>query len=293
MKGLCSLLLLFILASALLLIYIKSISIEKFGITLPHIETHPIKFTYNVDNSRVVKVLDNIIIDGRYLNVYQCRPLSITTDTINTNAVVIYNPLGQYIKITDTTLDKLEVEELKLPVLSLLASGGVSPSDYLLVWSSKYLAKQPKQDFSIWRPIAPIGYQSLCDVVVMGFSKPTPVTSNVVCLPQSILESSPVLKDVMLSVDYNAFDIDYKLHCWNVSSHQFFRCSSTSNSSVKAETNDDDSLPLVTNEQNIKESIYNIKNENILAGGSSIPSSMTATTPTTPTIHNTRFKMST
>lgn len=256
-------LVLFIVVAFLAILYVKKIEHFQSNVVLPppsvDIQVDPVSFTYNTDMSNVVKVIDNINVDGRYLNVFQCNEMTANNGDK-------YKPLGQYMKITDKNLTDISADEKKTVCLNLLVKGSKPPSDYMMIWSSQYLKKPPQQDFSIWRPIPPSGYKSMCDICVLGFSKPSSATSNVICLPASVVENSPILKDIMLQVNYNAVDMDYTLHCWNASSHNFFRCANE----VKggATPSPDPKKPLVTDKQFLLDNIFNIKGENLKNMGS-------------------------
>lgn len=219
----------------------------------------PVTFTYNTDMSNVVKIIDNINVDGRYLNVFQCKPVIAQNGDK-------YKPLGQYMTITDSNLVDITDDEKKKVCLNLLVKGGLELIEYSMIWSSQFLSKPPQQDFSIWRPIPPSGYKNMCDIIVPGFSKPSQLTTPIICLPDSVVENSPVLKDILLKVDYEAINMNYTLHCWNTSSHNFFRCANDNTASKNATPTqeiEDMNAPLVTSKEVLLNNIFNIKDENM------------------------------
>ena len=249
---------LFILVALLSLYYVQR---ENFTATEEETSTNPNDltqptFTYNGDSANITHVVDNINVNGQYLNIFQCKA-----------EVNGYNPVGQYMKITKSpyTMASLgSTDWKKITSLCLLAKGGQKPMDYVMVWASQFLNKPPQQDFSIWRPIAPAGYRSLCDICVLGFSKPSSATNEIVCLPAEICESSPILKDSLLNIE------ESKLQCWNVSSHYFFKCAnrpltpqSSSSPKPRQIMFNQPPMPLVMSEADLKADIYNIKYENL------------------------------
>ena len=202
---------------------------------------------YNTEPHNVMTVMDNIPIgNGLYMSVFQCG--TITMDNGD-----IYNSIGQLLKVSAKPQPILATD-METPSLNLVVKGAPRCVEYSLLWSSQYLNKPPQQDFSIWRPIAPLGFKALGDICVLGFSAPSGVNAPV-CLPIAMLEESPVLKNLLLDVDYKRNSMDYMLKCWNVSSHQFFRCSGYS--AVSEETDSDDIL----------KTIYNVK-QSVLHGDS-------------------------
>jgi hypothetical protein len=256
-------LVLFLVVAFLAILYVKKIEhFQQNSIALlppDNNQLNPVSFTYNTDMTNVVKVIDNINIDGRYLNVFQCNQITAQNGDK-------YKPLGQYMKITDTNLDDISDDEKKLVCINLLVKGGVAPVDYMMIWSSQYLKKPPQQDFSIWRPIAPFGYTQMCDIMVRGFSKPSS-TSSIICIPSTVVENSPILKDILLKVDYNAINMNYTLHCWNTSSHNFFRCNNEINGNVTTPA-PNLSNPLIVDKKFLLDNIFNIKEESLKAMGS-------------------------
>jgi hypothetical protein len=260
-------LVLFLVVAFLAILYVKKIEhFQQNSIALlppDNNQLNPVSFTYNTDMTNVVKVIDNINVDGRYLNVFECK--SITAENGDN-----YKALGQYMKITDSNLADISDNEKKLVCLNLLVKGGQPPVDYMMIWSSQYLKKPPQQDFSIWRPIPPSGYKSMCDICVPGFSKPS--STNIICLPSSLVENSPLLKDILLNVDYKALNMNYTLHCWNISSHNFFRCAndteSNNNTTPTPTSGIDTNKPLVVDRQFLLDNIFNIKDENLKQMGS-------------------------
>lgn len=258
-------LVLFVIVAFLVILYVKKLehfenkSTSSVFVAPLEKKIEPVTFTYNTDMTNVVKIIDNINVDGRYLNVFECQPITASNGDV-------YKPLGQYMKITDKNLANISEDEKKIVCLNLLVKGGVQAVDYIMIWSSQYLKKPPQQDFSIWRPIAPFGYKHMCDIIIPGFSKPSS-TNSIICIPESVVENSPILKDILLNIDYNAINMNYILHCWNTSSHNFFRCNNEIKDN-KATPSPDPSNPLITDKKFLLENIFNIKAENIKAMGS-------------------------
>lgn len=211
------------------------------------------EFTYNKDSADIRKTIENVPLeDGKFLSVYQCRPMHMDNGSV-------FSPLGQYLKITDGPAKELDEDEIKLPCLSLLTIVGKEPEDYSPVWSSRYMKKPPSQDFSIWRPIAPDGFKALCDICVLGFSKPSNI--GIVCLPYDMVEASPVLKNLLLDVEYRTGGIDASFQCWEVSSHHFFRCGNFTSADNKKRANSSIDVELLENPKNLINYSVNVKQD--------------------------------
>ena len=236
-----------------------------------------VSFLPNSDVGNIISIIDNININGKYLNVFQLKPYKAENGDV-------FNPLGQYMIITNDkyNADWKSVEQLPFS-LRILARNGVPPLGYSMIWSSKYLEKPVEQDFSIWRPNAPPGYAALCDIVVMGFSEPVLLGgSSITCIPLDSIEASPILKKELLEVksienDEKIVDgeekgigkplnINFMLKCWNVSTHQFFKCNNTINDKDKKnmDINKLSFTPILfQDEKELKLIIYNIKQSSL------------------------------
>jgi hypothetical protein len=234
-----------------------------------------VSFLPNNDVGNIISIIDNININGKYLNVFQLKPFKTENGDV-------FNPLGQYMTITNGkyNIDWKSIETIPFS-LRILARNGVPPLGYSRIWSSKYLEKPVEQDFSIWRPNAPPGYAALCDIVVMGFSEPVSLgVSSITCIPLDIIEASPILKNELLEVKSiendekitneeekgmeNNININFMLKCWNVSTHQFFKCNNMIvDNKDKNKTNLNFTPILFQDEKELKSNIYNIKQSSL------------------------------
>lgn len=67
---------------------------------------------------------------------------------------------------------------------TVLVTGDIAdPEDYYSLWNNKN--SYERNNVSIWRPKCPLGYESMSDVAVSGFNKPT--SSNIKCVPKVCL----------------------------------------------------------------------------------------------------------
>lgn len=266
-------LVLFVMLAGLSMLYVQKetfISVSTNTPTPTPTINLDISFIPNTDINNITTVIDNININGKYINVFQLSSYKAENGSV-------FNPLGQYMTITNNKFEDEWKNNSSIPFsLRILAKNGVSPLNYSLIWSSKYLDKPIEQDFSIWRPNAPPGYISLCDIIVMGFSEP--INSSIICIPNSMLEQSPILKKELLDIqsisnDYNELENkdkdkdknkktninpNFLLKCWNVSTHQFFKCNN-----IKKSDDENYTPILFQDEQNFKNNIYNIKQSNL------------------------------
>ena len=100
---------------------------------------------------------------------------------------------------------------------TLLVTGDIMPPiDYKLLWKSTDLLEDIKPIFkpeiiiSIWRPVAPNGYEAFGDVVVRGTGKPSINIDNtpVVCVNKTCISEMPLGSEVWNVADISR--IDYK-----------------------------------------------------------------------------------
>jgi hypothetical protein len=92
---------------------------------------------------------------------------------------------------------------------TVLVSGDVvEPEDYYSLWNNKN--SYERNNVSIWRPKCPLGYESMSDVAVSGFNKPT--SSNIKCVPKVCLEPNDNKKQTLFTTFDNKKIMGYSLN---------------------------------------------------------------------------------
>ena len=75
------------------------------------------------------------------------------------------------------------------PLVKPLINGAIShPTHYIQIWNDK--GTGGRQDASFWRPIPPPGYVCLGDLVNLGYSPPTHLTSSYACVRYDLVETA-------------------------------------------------------------------------------------------------------
>lgn len=175
--------LLVILFIVILLVYLYYRHYYQFGIESyqeqePKLESKPVYFLDSIEYHQMEKVSQ--IKDGdNFISFWERKP----------DPALQYLPLGS--TVLKTSQEITSVNDLpydKYQSLRLLAKNGKEPLEFVLIWKSQESINVPSKNFSVWKMIAPVGYQAMGDIVVPGFEKPS--KKNYQCLPENLLELS-------------------------------------------------------------------------------------------------------
>jgi len=172
-----------------------------------------IQLIQNIKPLQIKRIIKNLEINGKYLNVFQRRPYAN------------YKPLGQYLTYTKKKVENLNSGIYEAIPLQLLATNGKPPVSFQLVWSSYRLKDYDGDEFSVWRPKARHGYVSLGDVMTMGLSSNPPKPEDYVTLPESAIMHSNKLKELLMStIDETGMSSSDNLYCYKANKHSYFMC---------------------------------------------------------------------
>lgn len=159
--------------------------------------------TYNPTN--INRILENIEINGKYLNVFQMPH----TDK--------FKSLGQLCLYTDYEIHNLPEILLNKKALTLSCKDGVAPIRMSRLWDTTELSNYNQQHFSIWQPIPPNNYTILSHIITRGLDQPQ--LDTIYCVPNDTVSNSS-FNDLL----YYPYENNEYLSLKYTGNHQFFKC---------------------------------------------------------------------
>ena len=152
----------------------------------------------------------------KYLSVFQHKPFDK------------YKGIGQTVILTDEPFNNMSSaidSVIDRKCLNYVSSSSVMPLGFTLVWTSDINADN--KIFSVWAPIAPSGYVSLGDIIVMGVE--TPPLDICACYQLSLVEKTALSNGILWSA---INDMGKMCYCWGIGTLSAFKTSNQYNSNM-------------------------------------------------------------
>lgn len=156
---------------------------------------------------------------------------------------VVYYPVGDIItpitlNSSNTITTRKHIGGITLPYASegapretILVSGDVKgPINYELLWTNSNTDLNPTAYFWVWRPIAPVQYIALGDIITTNADPPlTGDNAPIRCIPFDMVVNSPTNGNILWSSQGSPVDINLNILGFNASTDNSYISSSESN----------------------------------------------------------------